>query len=444
MKISRSYEKTLKIALFAIGFLLLCFAFYKVWVWYYNPYIRLSFYKRGNFMLTLVYMAVLFICTLVMRGQLVGEGHITEVAVSQCISVLMTNVIFYFPMSLLQYELLNPLPLLILMAGQWALIILWNFIANRIYYKLVPPLRMLFVSDGGGDHEIAAKLAFIKDRYDVCGEISVGAGRAVIAATTAEYDALLISVADDEWRNWLIRLCFTENIQMFMVPTIADIVVNSAKKQHSVDTPLLTSTIHRLTIEERALKRAVDIVGAAVALILTSPLLLVSAVAIKLMDGGPVFFRQERLTRDGKIFRIFKFRSMVVDAEKDGQRLASEHDDRITPVGRVLRKLRIDELPQFLNVLSGEMSLVGPRPEVPSLAAEYEKTLPNFSYRLKVKAGITGYAQVYGNYATDPEDKLLMDIMYIESSGLVLDINLILLTIRTLFMTGKTAGKKDK
>ena len=166
--------------------------------------------------------------------------------------------------------------------------------------------------------------------------------------------------------------------------------------------------------------------------------------AIKLCDGGPVFFRQERLTQDGRVFRIIKFRSMVVNAEKEGQRLASEHDDRITPVGKVIRRLRIDELPQFFNVLKGDMSLVGPRPECPSIAKEYEKWLPDFAYRLKVKAGITGYAQVYGNYATHPADKLMMDIMYIEKSYIVLDINLILLTARALFMTDKTKGKTEK
>ena len=157
-----------------------------------------------------------------------------------------------------------------------------------------------------------------------------------------------------------------------------------------------------------------------------------------------MFFRQERLTRDGRSFRLVKFRTMIVNAEKDGQRLAEEHDRRITRAGAVLRKTRLDELPQLWNVLRGDMSLVGPRPECPALAEEYEKTLPEFAYRLKVKAGITGMAQVYGDYATSPRDKLLMDIMYIEGYSFSLDLRLLLMTIRTLCLTEKTKGVARK
>lgn len=231
---------------------------------------------------------------------------------------------------------------------------------------------------------------------------------------------------------------------LFLVPTLTDVIVNRTKELHQIDTPLLCSREHRHTIEERAVKRTMDIAVSAVALLITSPLLLAIAVAIKLDDGGPVLFRQERLTRDGKLFCIFKFRSMVTDAERDGQRLASEHDARVTRVGRVLRKSRLDELPQLWNVLLGDMSLVGPRPECPAIAARYEKQLPEFAYRLKVKAGITGYAQVFGDYTTAPADKLMMDIMYIEQHDIVVDINILLLTIRALFITEKTRGRKEQ
>lgn len=436
----REFEKTLRMFFFGVGLVLLCVAFFQVWVHYYNPNIRLPFYRRGNYMLTLMYGAILFVCVIVMKGQNIGKSQLLEVIISQCIALLMTAVIIYFPMSLLQYELLDPIPLIILTLGQWVLVVLWNLFANKLFFRLVPPLKMLYVTDGRGGGGLAAKLNRIPDRYNVAEEISVSVGKDVLRKRILEFDAVLLSVLDDEWRSWLVRQCFKRDAQIFLVPTVTDVIVNRVKAVHAVDTPLLCSTGHHLSIEDRVLKRAMDIAGSVFAIILTSPVLLVTAAAIKLGDGGPVFFMQERLTRDGRVFKICKFRSMVVDAEKDGQRLAAEHDERVTPVGRIIRKLRIDELPQFFNVLKGDMSLVGPRPECPALAAEYEKALPPFAYRLKVKAGITGYAQVYGDYSTDPADKLMMDIMYIESSNIVLDINLLFLTIRVLFLTDKTKG----
>ena len=144
------------------------------------------------------------------------------------------------------------------------------------------------------------------------------------------------------------------------------------------------------------------------------------------------------------MFKVYKFRSMRTDAESDGvARLAGENDDRITPVGKVIRKVRIDELPQILNVLKGDMSIVGPRPERPELAAENEKIMPEFSYRLKVKAGLTGYAQVLGKYNTTPYDKLRLDLMYIEQYSFLLDLKLILMTIKILFVPESTEGVKE-
>ena len=169
--------------------------------------------------------------------------------------------------------------------------------------------------------------------------------------------------------------------------------------------------------------------------------MLVCAVLIKLYDHGPVFYKQVRLTRDGREFYVYKFRSMIENAESDGKaRLASERDDRITPIGHFMRKVRFDELPQFLNVLKGDMSFVGPRPERPEIAREYEQHMPEFSYRLKVKAGLTGYAQVLGKYNTTPYDKLKLDLMYIEQYSLLLDLRIMLQTIRILFTPESTEG----
>lgn len=443
-RMKRSFEKTLRIALLLIGLVLASVVFYQVWVVYYNPYIRLPFYRRGNYMITLMYMAILTICVLVMKGQGIGRSRLAEVIISQCIALTMTAVVVYFPMSLLQYELLRPLPLLIMLPGQWLLVFIWNYLANFIYVKLVPPLKLLLVCDRGDGWRVADKLNKYPKGYSVNLSANVSEGKAVIWERLHACDGVLLDVHDDVWRSWVIRQCFKKDKLLFLVPTLTDVIVNCTKELHQIDTPLLCSREHRHTIEERAVKRAMDVVLSALALLLVSPLLLAIALAIKLDDGGPVLFRQERLTRDGKLFCILKFRSMVPDAERDGQRLAEEHDARVTRVGHMLRKTRLDELPQLFNVLWGDMSLVGPRPECPSIAARYEKQLPEFAYRLKVKAGITGYAQVYGDYATDPADKLMMDIMYIEQHDIVVDLNIMLLTIRALFMTDKTRGRKEQ
>ena len=184
-------------------------------------------------------------------------------------------------------------------------------------------------------------------------------------------------------------------------------------------------------------KRVMDIIIALIGLILTSPFLLITAIAIKAYDGGPVLYKQVRLTKNGREFKILKFRSMKVDAEKDGvARLSSQNDDRITPVGKLIRACRVDELPQLFNILKGDLTCVGPRPEI---AAQYVKEMPEFSLRLQVKAGLTGYAQVYGKY-TEPYDKLQMDLMYVSKMGIVTDLKIILATIKILFMPESTEG----
>ena len=441
----QAYQKTLQALLLGIGVLLLCVAFYQVWVHAYNPYIRISFYRRGNYMLTLLYALLLLACIFVMKGQKVGEARLLEIIVSQCIALLMCTVIMYFPLSLLQYALLKPGPLLLLLLGQFVMVVLWNLFANLLYCSQIPPLRLLFVYETeNGDAEIAAKLAGVPERFEIVASVSVQEDGESVAGMLPDYDAVLFSGGGTEWRERLAQFCFEQDRRLFWVPSATDVIVNSAKRLHTVDTPLLCTQVMRTQTLDCLIKRAFDLVASSLLLVVTSPLLLAAAIAIKLCDGGPVFFRQERLTIHGKLFRILKFRSMVVDAEKDGQRLAEQNDSRITPVGKLLRKTRMDELPQLINVIIGDMSIVGPRPECPSIAEEYEKTLPQFSYRLKVKAGITGYAQVYGSYTTSPKDKLLMDLMYIEGWSFLLDINLFLLTLRTLFMTEKTQGRQAK
>ena len=218
-------------------------------------------------------------------------------------------------------------------------------------------------------------------------------------------------------------------------------MLRGAKNNTLFDTPLLMVKGTGLTPMQRIIKRAMDLVLCGIAMIPAAPVMLIIAAAIKIEDGGPVFYKQKRMTRGGREFEILKFRSMIVDAEKyAGAVLASEDDPRITKVGKVIRAARLDELPQLINILKGDMSIVGPRPERKCLADEISKEIPEFCYRLKVRGGLTGYAQIYGKYNTSAYDKLRLDMMYIENYSPLLDIRLIILTLRIIFSKDSTEG----
>jgi exopolysaccharide biosynthesis polyprenyl glycosylphosphotransferase len=220
-------------------------------------------------------------------------------------------------------------------------------------------------------------------------------------------------------------------------------MIRSAERVHLMDTTLLLFRNMGLSADQQVLKRLFDVVMSIVGIIVASPFMLVIALCIKLYDGGPVFFTQDRLTEGGKVFKVYKFRSMRVADESAEYIMTRKNDSRVTPVGKVIRNIHFDELPQLFNILKGDMSIVGPRPECPQLAEEYQEIIPQFHYRLKVKAGLTGYAQVYGKYNTTPYEKLKMDLHYIENYSFFLDLKLIILTVKILFQKENTEGIED-
>ena len=256
-----------------------------------------------------------------------------------------------------------------------------------------------------------------------------------------KYEAVIIGDIESTDRNHIMKFCFEKGIRAYMLPKISDIILRGSDDIHLFDTPLLLARNNGFSFEQKVMKRITDIAFSIILIVLTSPIMLITAIAIKLYDGGSPIHQQTRLTMGGKEFNVYKFRSMVMDAEKDGiARLAAEGDVRVTPIGKIIRRTRIDELPQLFNILRGDMSLVGPRPERPQIAAEYRTYMPEFDYRLKVKGGLTGFAQIYGKYNTTPYDKLKLDLMYIENYSLRLDFKLILMTIKVVFMKESTEG----
>ena len=280
-----------------------------------------------------------------------------------------------------------------------------------------------------------------KDKYNISKIIPAGVGFEAICREMEGHDAVILNEVPMVLRNQLLEYGYRHRIRTYVAPELTDIMIRGAKSNSLFDTPLLVVKGTGLSPMERIAKRAMDIVLCSLAMVVAAPIMLVVAIAIKLEDGGPVFYKQKRMTRGGREFEILKFRSMIVDAEKHaGAVLATDKDPRITKVGRFIRATRLDEIPQILNILKGDMSIVGPRPERKVLAEEIAKELPEFDYRLKVRGGLTGYAQIYGKYNTSAYDKLRLDLMYIENYSLLLDIKLIIMTLRIIFSKDATEG----
>lgn len=436
------YKRLIKLSFAAVMLLGLCWMYGVVWDQYYNEEIlQMPFYRRGIWMMVLIYGILLAFFIGTYGGFKIGYLKNGNLIYSQIMAVLFTNVVTYMQIAVIDRRLVNPVYLLPMTVGEIIFIVIWTLIFQVMYRSLFPPRRMLFVEGDRKDYHLIDKMNGREDKYQICEVISYKKGIEVIKKRMENYDAVVIGDMPSHERNLLLKYCYISGIRSYSVPKISDVLLWTSDEMNLFDTPLMLSRNIGLSIEQEWMKRVEDVVMAVLLLILFSPVFLIAAVGIKCTDRGPVFYKQERLTRDGRRFMIYKFRTMVVDAEKmSGPVLASEKDPRVLPIGRFLRATRMDELPQVLNILKGDMSVVGPRPERPELAAEIEKTIPEFSYRLKVKAGLTGFAQVYGKYNTTFYDKLKLDLMYIRKFSLLLDLKLILMTPKIMFLKESSEG----
>jgi len=310
---------------------------------------------------------------------------------------------------------------------------------------MFPPHKMTVLYQDYDPSQMLNKVKTRKDRYRVKETVNVDIPWEELVKVIDKSEAVLIYDVHSQLRNKILKYCYEKSVRVYMTPKISDILIRSSDNIHLFDTPLLLLRNNGLSFEERFIKRLLDIVVSLLVIIITSPFMLIIAIAIKLYDGGPVFFKQKRCTLDGKVFEIHKFRSMIVDAEKEGISIpASDKDPRITPIGNIIRATRLDELPQAFDILNGNMSLVGPRPERIEHVEKYTKEIPEFAYRLKVKGGLTGYAQIYGKYNTTAYDKLKLDLMYVQNYSILLDLKLILMTIKIIFMKESTEGFDEK
>ena len=415
-----------------------------IWVNYYNTELPKAYYFWGHIFISAVYLLILFIFSEMYGGLKIGSYRMLELLLSQAFSTLATNVLFYAIISLLAYHFPPILPLLIGALLQCICIGGWILIATYIYRGLFPPLDVLLVYDGKTKDLFVSKVKTRRHQFSITMSMRSTEELAQIYQEIDRHEAVMMWDVPTVVRNKIFKYCYERSVEIYVMPKIMDIILRGSQTIHFFDTPLLLTKSSPMEAEQIVLKRVFDIVFSLFLLMLLSPFMLLTALLIKSYDGGPVFYRQIRCTRSGKEFCMYKFRSMIVEAEQDGvARLATKNDDRITPIGRVIRKIRVDELPQLFNVLSGAMSFVGPRPERPELIQKYTEAMPEFTYRTKVKAGLTGYAQIYGKYNTLPYDKLKLDLYYIENFTIWLDLKLIIQTLKILFTLESTEGIAD-
>ncbi|SHJ13962.1 sugar transferase [Pseudobutyrivibrio xylanivorans] len=410
---------------------------YFYWTYIFNWDYFHPMWGRGKY----VFMGVYFILNLVIihlcEGFKYGILRIADVLFSQWIAICIVNVVTYLQLSLMANVMIPVGPMVGLTLTDFVISGVFVFIFFAIYNRFSNASKLLMVYGNKESVSLKLKMDTREDSYNIKKIISVDEGLENIFKELENYDGIVISDVSAEDRNDLLKYCYMHEIQTYITPKISDVIIGGGEDIHQFDTPLVMINTTGLTPEQELVKRFFDVILCVIAAVVLSPLMLIIAIAIKLEDHGPVFYKQARVTKDGKIFDILKFRSMVEDAE---QRPATDDDDRITKVGHVIRATRVDELPQLFNIIKGDMSIVGPRPERTEHVEKYTAAIPEFEFRSKVKGGLTGFAQIYGKYNTSAYDKIKLDLMYIENYTFLLDVKLVLMTIRILFKKESTEG----
>ena len=415
-----------------------------VWLEYYNRFAFRSHRPEGAVGSILGYYIIYTWLSKLYRGYSIASSSVEETVLSQMISFGISDLALYVAANLLYRHYVDVLPGAVIVVAQFLGSTLIILLSKRYMLKHIQPSNSLLIYGGSVDLEHAQQfIKRLKKKYAHLFDVSSIAQEVDVPTVESSIDTcetIIFMGVDAVRRAHYMERCLEQRKVFFFVPEFADIICRGCSVKNFLDTPLMRYDYNYEKRRSYLIKRCCDIVFSLLFLILLSPVMLVAAIAIYMEDKGPVFYRQKRVTLDGRTFNILKFRSMVVDAEKYGAVPATENDPRITRVGNILRKTRLDEIPQLFNILVGHMSFVGPRPERTLHVELYERQVPEFKYRLRVKGGLTGYAQVYGKYNTSPEDKLKLDMLYIENQSLLLDFKLVMLTIKIIFSPESTEG----
>ena len=432
-KIPFAVVKMANIVLLMIPFLI-------CWTLYYEPRTTTVGSKQVSVLVMIIFFFICYYFGQRLDCFRVSILQIRDVIFGEVLATMITDIIMYILIWMLSIHLPNLIPGLITWGGQCVIGVIWAYVMHQSYFSTHPPLRTIVIYDERMGMENLIHTYGLEKRFNIKTVYPVESIMDKLEVME-EFDAAFLCGIHSRERNIILKHCINRKIKLFMIPRIADVMMRGSEQIHMLHLPILKTQRYKPSIEYQIIKRTMDIVVSGIATIVLFPLFLITAIAVK-SDGGPAFYKQKRLTKDGKVFEILKFRSMRVDAEKySGAVLsAGENDPRITKVGRIIRACRLDELPQLLNILKGDMSLVGPRPERPELQKEIEKEVPEFGLRLQAKAGLTGYAQVYGKYNTTFYDKLLMDLMYISKPSILEDFTIMLATVKILTSKESTEG----
>ena len=380
----------------------------------------------------------------------VGRKKSRPVISAMIAGIIFTDLITYLQLEIMnvnennndRLELFGPdFPMLFLcMTVQIIIIILFVRFGNQLYFHFHPPRSCLIIlGSPSQEEEIRRKIGRYRLQWRVDDAVMYNVPD--LETRIDRSDVVFLGQVPEGAKYALLKICYDDRKDVMCKAELEEIMLCNAKPAIVDDAAFLSVEYNKTTLFQRFIKRCGDIILSLLALILFSPFILLISLLIKLEDGGPVIFKQSRLTAAGRPFTIRKFRTMIPHSELEDHQVSVAVDDpRITKIGSFLRRYRLDEIPQFFNILIGDMSLVGPRPEMMANVARYKMNLPSFVYREKMKAGLTGYAQIEGRYNTSAEDKLMLDMMYIESFSIWLDVKLILRTFTILLKKDSTQG----
>lgn len=413
---------------------------------YLEQYQEATLTYRANEFAILVYAVILFFFMRMYGGYNIGYLRKNELSYSLAVSCFFADAALYVIMCMFSESFLYPTAMIGLFIMQIIAGIILTGIFNRLYFYLYPARQVALVCHNKeAAQSIINKIKTSKDRYTLRCVLPDTLEYEKIIKVIKNFESVIIHDISPDMKVKLLDYCYSTGKRTYIVPTVQDLIMANSHMTQIFDTSAILCKNRGPSMEERIIKRLFDILVSLIGLICLSPIMLIVGMIIHFYDGGPAFFKQKRLTERRKVFTLYKFRSMRVDSEADGKaRLATANDDRITPVGKFIRATRLDEIPQLINILKGDMSLVGPRPERPEIAEEYEKVYPAFKYRLKMKAGLTGYAQVNGRYNTSPVDKLILDLRYIQNFSLLTDLKILLKTIKVVFMPDSAEGFSEE
>ena len=435
----------LKLALTLVLILMLGVLFLLTWLDNYNVLLRFQYLLKGNIFLMIMYMVLIYIFMILFDCNSISEKQTGKLLFSEMLAVISCNILVYLVIITPAVALgfMPIMPLCVLTIIDFLVVAVWCISLHLLFNALFPPKDMLLISNENSIDALVYKFSKRNDLYNIKEKMVFDSAIDDIYEKTYrkcdEYSNVLVGDLTSECRNDIIKYCFNNEKTVYVIPKISDILLKYSDDIFAFDTPIFLSSNFALTPETKIIKRIFDLCISLIFIIVFSPIYLLIAICIKVEDGGPIFFTQKRITQNDEEFNIIKFRSMKVDNTNE-VRPTQDNDSRVTKVGKVIRALHLDEIPQFFNVLKGEMSVVGPRPERIEHVELYTKEISEFKYRSKVKAGITGLAQIYGKYNTSAIDKLKLDLIYIKKCSIYFDIELIFRTFNVFLKKESTEG----